>query len=58
MTIGLHTVVFLREHGPAELERRLAVRAVRHRAYPNLALFKYGRSIARWPTRSCRSAAG
>ena len=41
MTTLPHTVAFLRQHGLSELERRLAVRAVRHPAYPNLVLLKY-----------------
>ena len=36
-----HAVAFLRQHGLTELERRFAVRGVRHRAYPNLVLLKY-----------------
>ena len=41
MPAPLHTVAFLQQHGLAELERRYAVRGVRHRAYPNLVLLKY-----------------
>ena len=36
-----HSVAFLRQHGLAELERRFAVRGVRHRTFPNLVLLKY-----------------